>query len=105
MEEGDEEVRREYAQESSESARPLWEVHLEDVLMRQRACVGPCPPAHQVPQVNLQGFRHFLGRPIHSLAVDGLLPYRRLLNTGEGSTWVGNRLGCTAFTFGLHLPH
>ena len=53
VEERDEKVGREDAQELCEGARPLGEVHLEDVLVGQRACVGPRPPAYQVPQVDL----------------------------------------------------
>ena len=62
VEQGEEEVGREDAQELSEGARPLREVHLEDALVGQLACIGPRPPAHQVTQVDLQGCRHTLCR-------------------------------------------
>ncbi len=60
VEQGEEEVGREDAQELPEGARALREVHLKDALVGQLACVGPRPPAHQVPQVDLQGCSHTL---------------------------------------------
>ena len=49
VEQGEEEVGREDAQKLSEGARALREVHLEDTLVGQLACIGPRPPAHQMP--------------------------------------------------------
>ena len=54
VEERDEEVGREDGQELPEGARALREVHLEDALIGELACVGPRAAPHQVPQVYLR---------------------------------------------------